>query len=72
VHFIFWEFELSVAYVFIGEEFYFLEADDLGADENVSVGTRGIRGNRREIPRLRVPTRLLAGEGKSVGTLRSE
>jgi hypothetical protein len=72
MHLVFGELEFSIAYVFVGEEFYFLEADYLGANENVSVGTRGISGNRREIPRLRVPTRLLAGEGKSVGTLRSE
>ncbi len=41
MHFVFGKFEFSVAYIFVGEEFYFFEADDLGANENVSVGTAG-------------------------------
>ncbi len=39
VHFVFGEFERTGADVFVGEEFDFLEPDDLGADENVAVGT---------------------------------
>ena len=38
MHFVFGEFEFSVADVFVGEEFDFLEADDLGADEDVAMG----------------------------------
>jgi hypothetical protein len=71
VHFIFWEFELSVAYIFVGEEFYFLEADDLGADKDVSVGTRGVSGNRREIPRCGARPDFVR-KYKTVGPLRSE
>ena len=44
MHFVFREFEFSVADVFIGEEFDFLEADHLRADEHVAVGAR--RGSR--------------------------
>src|SRR5229473_3337589 len=32
VHFVFGEFEFAVADIFVGEEFDFFEADDLGAD----------------------------------------
>jgi hypothetical protein len=37
VHFIFGEFELTRTDVFVGEEFDLLEADDLGADEDVAI-----------------------------------
>ena len=71
VHFVFGEVEFSVAYVFIGEEFYFLEADDLGTDENVSVGTGGVSGSRREIPRCGARPDFVR-RSQIVGTLRSE
>src|SRR6267143_2919682 len=37
VHFVFRKFELSVADIFVGEEFYFLEPHDLRADKNIAV-----------------------------------
>jgi hypothetical protein len=40
VHFVFGEFQSAGTDVFVGEEFYFFEADDLGADENIAVGMR--------------------------------
>src|SRR5882762_5395870 len=43
VHFVFGEFELAVSDIFISEEFDFLEADDLGTDQDVTVGI-GVRG----------------------------
>src|SRR5260370_21076698 len=46
VHFVFGEFEFAVADIFVGEEFYFLEADDLGADEYVAVGVGGGKGSK--------------------------
>ena len=45
VHFVFRQFELAVADIFIGEEFYFLEADHLRAHQHVAVGrTARMRG----------------------------
>src|SRR2546427_1369184 len=38
VHFVFGKFELAVADIFVGKEFDFLEADDLGANEDVAMG----------------------------------
>src|SRR5882762_1223068 len=43
VYFVLGEFELAVADIFVGKEFDFLEADDLGANEDVAVGM-GVRG----------------------------
>ncbi len=40
VHFVFGELELAVANVLIGEKFYFLEAHDLRADQDVAVRPR--------------------------------
>ena len=40
VHFVFGEFEFAVADVFVGKEFYFFEADDLGTDEDIAVGVK--------------------------------
>ena len=45
MHFVFGEFEFAVADGFVGEEFDFLEAHDLGADEHVAVGA-GVRGSQ--------------------------
>src|SRR6266550_4475472 len=45
VHFVFGELEFAVADIFVGEEFDFLEAHDLGADEDIAVGERGSRGS---------------------------
>src|SRR5882762_5334407 len=46
VHFVFGEFEFAVADILVGEEFDFLEADDLGADEDIAVGERRGKGGR--------------------------
>ena len=43
VHFVFGQFELSVADVFVGEKFDFLEADHLRSNQHVAVGARGLR-----------------------------
>ena len=43
MHFVFGEFEFAVADVFVGEEFDFLEADDLGADKDIAVRMRMCR-----------------------------
>ena len=40
MHFVLGEFEFSVANIFIGEEFYFLEADNLRAHQDVTVRMR--------------------------------
>ncbi len=43
VHFVFRQLEFSIAHIFIGEEFYFLEADDLRAHQHVAMGPHGAR-----------------------------
>ncbi len=45
VHFVFGEFEFAVADIFVGEEFDFLEADDLGADEDIAMRMGGTKGS---------------------------
>src|SRR5271163_3179676 len=46
MHLVFWKLQLSSADVFVGEQFYFLEADYLRADQDVAVGMGGSVGNR--------------------------
>ena len=54
MHFVFGEFEFAVPDIFVGEEFDFLEANDLGADEDIAVGMAGSRGSRGgKRPRVR-------------------
>ena len=58
VHFVFGEFEFAGADIFVGEEFDFLEADDLRANQHVAVRAR--RRNFRLLFAAREPAAAIS------------